>query len=102
MNSVTFRTPPPKPDPLAIPGVVRIPLDEGTAAPFAGLGECFAVIGRASYPNAPGWCLLALPVPHNVATAACNVALGSHKAVKIKTQPAAAPATKTAAPTNTP
>ncbi len=68
-----------------------------------GDSELIAFLQSAvGYPNAPGWCLLALPVPHNVATAACNVALGSHKAVKIKPQPAAAPATATAAPTNTP
>ena len=85
MHPVVFNTPPPRPDPLAIPGVIRIPLDPGQAAPFAGLGECFAITARSSYPHEPGWCLLALPVSHEVGTAACNVALGSHKAVKVKT-----------------
>jgi hypothetical protein len=91
-------------DPLAVPGVVRVLLSPGVSRVLQESGEdVFMIAGKASYPATPDrWCILLKPVPKKLADEACGVLLGSHKAVKIKTQPAAAPATKTAAPAYTP
>jgi hypothetical protein len=76
---------PPRPDPLRRPEVLTLDLTTEQAAQFSGLGEAFAVIGKGSYPGHVGrLCLYALPVPHDVATACCNVALGLARAVKLK------------------
>jgi hypothetical protein len=82
MTTQPTPTRPPRPDPLAIPGVIRIPLDPHQAAPFAGMGECFVAIARASYPSAPGWCMLVLPVDKETAAAACRVAMGKARTVR--------------------
>jgi hypothetical protein len=93
---------PPKPDPLRRPEVLTLDLTTEQAAQFSGLGEAFAVIGKGSYPGHVGrLCLYALPVPHDVATACCNVALGLARAVKIKPAATATPGTATAVPANT-
>ena len=95
MNEVVFRTPPPKPDPLRNPACLVLELSTEQALPFAQLGECWAVIGKGSYPNHVGkLCLYAIPLPCDVATAASNVALGTHKAVRIKTATATPTAPK--------
>lgn len=83
-------------DPLECPGVVRVLLSPGVSRILTESGEnCFAIVGRASYPATPDrWCVLLKPVPKKLADEACGVLLGSHRAVKIKPQPAATPATK--------
>lgn len=90
MNATTA---PLRPDPLRRPDVLILDLTTEQALPFAQLGECFAVVGRGSYPGHVGrLCLYALPVSHSVAVDACNVLLGTHRAVRIKTPtPAEAP-----------
>lgn len=68
-------------DPLSIPGVVRLPLSDDQSATL-GAGEWFVAIGRRDcYP--PG-ALLCLPVDKATADAACRVAMGRARAVKIK------------------
>lgn len=76
----------PKPDPLRRPEVLTLDLTTEQAQQFAELGECFAIVGRGSYPGHVGkLCLFALPVPKAVADAACAVAVGTHKATRIRT-----------------
>ena len=91
-------------DPLECPGVIRVLLSPGVSRVLQESGEdVFMIASKCSYPSIPDrWCILLKPVPKKLADEACGVLLGSHRAVKIKTQPAAAPATTTAAPTNTP
>ena len=85
MNEVTFKPCPTKPDPLRRPEVLTLDLTTEQAAQFAELGECFAIVGRGSYPgHASKLCLFALPVPKAVADAACRVALGECRATKIR------------------
>jgi hypothetical protein len=74
----------PRRDPLAIPGIVRIPLEPGQAAMLAGLGELFIAISPASYPSQPGLALLVLPTSKELATDACRVALGECRATRIR------------------
>lgn len=74
-----------RPDPLSIRGVIEIILEPGQTSPFAGLGEVFAIVGKGAYPNHVGKLVLyAIPLDKSVADAACWVALGSHRAVRIK------------------
>lgn len=77
--------------PGSAPGHVRILLGESESAALTAAGESvFMVIGRASHPTDPcRWVLHAVPVPMATANAACNVALGTHRAVKIKSDTAA-------------
>jgi hypothetical protein len=64
----------------------RILLDPATSDALSATGEAaFLVIGKASLPDDPSrWILHLVPLDMKTATAACNVALGTHRAVKIK------------------
>ena len=66
--------------------VSRIILDQQSSEALTATGEAaFLVIGKASLPDDPSrWALHLVPVDMKTATAACNVALGTHRAVKIK------------------
>lgn len=76
---------PPPTDPLRNPATMILELTNDQAQPFAGLGECFAIVGRGSYPGHVGrLCLYAVPVSKELATAACKVAMGEARAVKLK------------------
>jgi hypothetical protein len=68
------------PDPL------RILLGQRASDHLTATGEsAFLVIGKASLPDDPSrWILHLVPVPMATAAAACNVAIGTHRAVKIK------------------
>ena len=67
-------------------GHLRIILDHQTSKALTATGEAaFMVIGRASHPDDPSrWVLHLVPVPMATAAAACNVALGTHRAVRTK------------------
>jgi hypothetical protein len=69
--------------------VSRIPLGPRASEALTATGEsAFMVIGRASHPDDPArWVIHLLPLDMKAATAACNVALGTHRAVKIKDAP---------------
>lgn len=87
-------------DPLACPNVIRLALSERASRALSDAGECFAIIGRGSYPSDPGRMVIyCQAVPMAVAAAACGVAMGSHRAVKIKvakpTPPAPSPPSAT-------
>lgn len=76
----------PKPDPLAIPGVVRIRLSETASAALAAVGQgAFIVVCQGSYPDSAGrWVIHAVPIAWQAAKDATAVLLGSHKATRIK------------------
>lgn len=65
---------------------IRLLLDQTASDYLSATGEsAFVVIGKASLPDDPTrWVIHLLPVQMATATAACNVALGTHRAVKIK------------------
>lgn len=65
----------------------RILLGEKASAALTAAGDAaFVVIGKASHPDDPTrWVIHLMPLDMKTATAACNVALGTHRAVKIKT-----------------
>jgi hypothetical protein len=73
------------------PGHLRLLLSQAASDYLSATGEsAFMVIGKASHPDDPSrWILHLVPVPMATAAAACNVALGTHRAVKIK--PTSAP-----------
>jgi hypothetical protein len=74
---------PAKPDP---DGHLRILLGQRASDHLTATGEsAFIVIGKASHPDDPSrWVIHLVPLDMKTATAACNVALGTHRAVKIK------------------
>lgn len=65
---------------------VKILLSEAASAALLAAGDCFMIAGRGSYPEADGKRVVihCLPVPKTLADAACRVAMGTHRAVKIK------------------
>ena len=91
-------------DPLREPGTIRLLLSVGASQALTDSGhECFQIVGRTSYPALPGrWAIYLKPVPLKIAQDACNVALGTHSARKIKPAPTPAPAATAATPTNAP
>lgn len=78
--------PSPTQDPLARPGVVRILPGPTASATLTEAGaECFALVGRDTYPGEPSrWVILLCPVPLTVANAASRVLLGTHTAKPIR------------------
>ncbi|MCX6875391.1 MAG: hypothetical protein NTW21_16525 [Verrucomicrobia bacterium] len=73
-------------DPLAMPGVVRIALSERATKALLEAGKAFAIIGRGSYPSDPARMVIyCQAVPLEVATAACQIPAGTHRAQRIKT-----------------
>lgn len=73
------------PDPLAHPRAIKIPLDFDQSSCLLEHGETFVAIVRQTYPGNPACLqLLALPVSLEVARAAESVALGTHRAARIK------------------
>jgi hypothetical protein len=94
-------THPPPNDPLRDPRTMILELSDDQARPFAGLGEVFAIVSRGSYPGFAGrLCLFVTPCEKATAAAACNVALGTYTAKRIKTVTSQPRATLT--PANTP
>jgi hypothetical protein len=72
-------------DPLAHPNVIRITLSERTTAALLACGECFAIVGRDSYPTDPGRMVIYLqPVPLKTICDASAVIAMTHKAVRIR------------------
>lgn len=67
----------------------RILLSQAASDHLSATGEsAFVVIGKASLPDDPGrWVIHCVPLDMKTATAACNVALGTHRAVKVKDAP---------------
>jgi hypothetical protein len=67
-------------------GRLRIILDQQSSEALTATGQsAFLVIGKASHPDDPSrWVIHLVPVPMATASAACNVAIGTHRAVKIK------------------
>ncbi len=70
--------------PGSVPGHVRILLSQAASEALTATGEsAFLVIGKASHPDDPSrWVIHLVPVPMATASAACSVALGTHRAVK--------------------
>jgi hypothetical protein len=78
------------PHPLDVPGTLKILLGQTASDLIAAHGDqFFAVISHpdATSPaeSAGRMILTILPTDKRFATAACNVALGTHRAVRIKT-----------------
>jgi len=73
-------------DPLAQPGVIKIPLGPVESAILRATGErCFVIVGRETYPGDPSrMAIYCLPVTLEVARDAESVALGKARAVRIK------------------
>ena len=71
------------------PEHVRILLSEAASNALLEPGECFMIAGRGSVPHADGTrvVLHLVPIPKDQADAACRVAMGTHRAVKIKAKP---------------
>jgi hypothetical protein len=66
------------------PESVRIILSQEDSDTLATAGECFRIIGKGSYPDAVGRLVLhCVPVERSQADAACRVAVGTHRAVRI-------------------
>lgn len=66
---------------------IRILLSESASARLRSAGDCFAVVGRASYPDDLRRMVLHLvPAPLARAAAACRVATGEARAVKPRTK----------------
>lgn len=64
---------------------LRILLSETASKTLLDAGECFMIAGKTSYPEQPGRIVIHLvPIPKAQADAACGVAMGTHKATKIK------------------
>ena len=82
-----------QPDPLAVPGVVRLLLSEAASRYLQDTGEdAFQIIAKASYPATPGrWCIYLRPVPMAVAADACKVLDGTHRAQRVKAAKLATP-----------
>lgn len=63
---------------------VKILLSEAASDTLLAAGECFIVAGKSSHPDQPGRIALHfIPLPKSQADAACRVALGQARAVKI-------------------
>jgi hypothetical protein len=63
----------------------KILLSEEASKHLLEAGEAWVIAGKSSHPEHPGRVVLhLLPLDMKTATAACNVALGTHRAVKIK------------------
>lgn len=77
---------PPNLDPEPpVRGHVRIALSQAASDALLAAGDAFLIVGRGSYPDAPGRMVIhCLPVPKPQADAACRVAMGEARAVKIK------------------
>lgn len=91
----------PRVDPLACPNVIRILLSERASRALSETGqECFAIIGRGSYPSDPArMVIFCQPVPMAVATAACGILAGTHRAQRTRPPATATPkAAATSAP----
>jgi hypothetical protein len=74
-----------RPDPLAHPRAIKIPLDFEQSECLFEHGEVFIVITRQTHPGNPACLqLLAVPVSLDVAKAAESVALGRAKATRQK------------------
>jgi hypothetical protein len=68
-----------------MPDSVKILLSQAASDALLAVGECFVIGGKSSHPDQPGRIALHfVPVPKSQADAACNVALGTHRAVKKK------------------
>ncbi len=76
----------PEADPLAMPGVTRLLLSVGVSQALQRTGEqCFAIVGKCSFPACPDrWAIYLAPVPMATAAAACDVLLGRATARRIK------------------
>jgi len=73
--------------------VIKIILSERATAALLAASECFAIVGKGSYPEAPGRMVIyCQAVPMATATAACQILAGSHRAQRVKV-PAAGTAT---------
>ena len=67
-----------------LPQPVRILLGEKASKALLESGECFMIGGKTSHPELPGRIVIHLvPIPKEQADAACLVALGTHRAVRI-------------------
>jgi len=79
-------------DPLECPGVRRLLLSEGASRFLSECGEAaFLIVGRASFPACPNrWAIYLQPISMTAAKDACGVALGTHRAVRVKVPKAAA------------
>jgi len=65
--------------------VIKIILSERSTAALLACGECFQIVGRSSYPDQPGrMVIFCQPCPMELATAACQILDGTHKAVRVK------------------
>ena len=63
----------------------RVLLSESASKHLLEAGDCWMIAGKSSHPEIPGRVVIhLLPLDMKTATAACNVALGTHRAVKIK------------------
>ena len=85
------------PGPLSVPGVVRILLSEAAGNALASVGEAFVVVGKGRYPDSNGRMVIyCQPAPLAVVNAACDVAMGKARAVRVKppkpTSPTPSPA----------
>ena len=70
-----------------MPEPIKIVLDPDQSAALKAAGECFLIVGRGSYPGATGrMALYCQPCPKDLADQACGVAMGTHRAARIKTQ----------------
>jgi hypothetical protein len=68
-----------------MPDHLKILLSEQASAALLSAGECFVIAGKSSHPEIAGRIVLhLLPLDMKTATAACNVAIGTHRAVKVK------------------
>ena len=77
-----------------MPRIIRLALSERASRHLLEAGECFAIIGRGSYPSDPARMVIyCQPVPMATATAACQILAGTHRAQRIKP-----PASATAKP----
>jgi hypothetical protein len=74
---------------------VRILLSESDSQRLSAIGvECFAVVGRDTYPGNPAqWVIYLLPTTFKAANSATGVAKGTHRAVRIKSTPDHQPTT---------
>ncbi len=71
-------------DPLAIPGVVLIPLDAEQSAQLRAVGDCFQIVGRGSYPETPGLMVIYChSTDPQTSRSACGVILGTHSAKRV-------------------
>lgn len=80
LDTGLWTTPNPRP-----PEPVKIILGESATKALLEAGECFLIVGKGSWPDSPGRMVIhCLPIPKEQADAACHVAMGSHRAVKVR------------------